>query len=271
MIFTNQIASVVHRRVHKSGGSVNKNIGDAFLAVWKVEKSGEGENSVVLCTDQGSYGEMKSSSSVSMADRALQAFVMIRELLKTSSEIQELNKNKLIQEKLPGYTVRMGYGLHFGWAIEGAVGSKYKVDATYLSPHVNMASRLEAASKQYGVQLLMSGPFVRRVSPYLRDQCRPVDCVTVKGSNVPIMLYTHLPSELASLDLPAELADDLFATANEAFHLYKSGSDWQKAQMLLRKCLDIFPGDMVARKLLSVMDGQSAPTDWPGYRALTEK
>jgi class 3 adenylate cyclase len=36
----------------------------------------------------------------------------------------------------------MGFGLHAGWAIEGAVGSTYKVDATYLSPHVNMAARL---------------------------------------------------------------------------------------------------------------------------------
>lgn len=30
-----------------------------------------------------------------------------------------------------------------GWAIEGAIGSEYKIDASYLSPHVNMASRLE--------------------------------------------------------------------------------------------------------------------------------
>jgi class 3 adenylate cyclase len=34
----------------------------------------------------------------------------------------------------------MGFGLHAGWAIEGAVGSLQKVDATYLSPHVNMAA-----------------------------------------------------------------------------------------------------------------------------------
>ena len=50
--------------------------------------------------------------------------------------------------------VRMGFGLHAGWAIEGAVGSLQKVDATYLSPHVNMAARLETSSKQYGVPLL---------------------------------------------------------------------------------------------------------------------
>lgn len=52
--------------------------------------------------------------------------------------------------------VRMGFGLHAGWAIEGAVGSLQKVDATYLSPHVNMAARLETSSKQYGVPLLAS-------------------------------------------------------------------------------------------------------------------
>eukprot|EP00967_Tisochrysis_lutea_P095096 scaffold138525_cov22-Tisochrysis_lutea.AAC.2 len=35
-------------------------------------------------------------------------------------------------------------------------GSEYKVDASYLSPNVNIASRLEAATKQFGVSLLMS-------------------------------------------------------------------------------------------------------------------
>jgi hypothetical protein len=74
------------------------------------------------------------------------------------------------------FKVRMGFGLHAGWAIEGAVGSLQKVstsphsaipgdavyvfniglpfaqvDATYLSPHVNMAARLETSSRQYGV------------------------------------------------------------------------------------------------------------------------
>jgi hypothetical protein len=38
----------------------------------------------------------------------------------------------------------MGFGLHAGWAIEGAVGSLQKVDATYLSPHVNMAARYDS-------------------------------------------------------------------------------------------------------------------------------
>jgi hypothetical protein len=34
--------------------------------------------------------------------------------------------------------------------IKGAIGSHFKIDASYLSPNVNIASRLEAATKQYG-------------------------------------------------------------------------------------------------------------------------
>lgn len=51
----------------------------------------------------------------------------------------------------------MGFGLHVGWGIEGAIGSYFKIDASYLSPNVNMSSRLEAASRQFGVPLLLSG------------------------------------------------------------------------------------------------------------------
>ena len=43
--------------------------------------------------------------------------------------------------------VRLGFGLHYGWAVEGAIGSVHKIDASYLSPHVNMAARLEASKK----------------------------------------------------------------------------------------------------------------------------
>jgi len=62
----------------------------------------------------------------------------------------------------------MGFGLHVGWAIEGAIGSEYKIDASYLSPNVNMASRLEAATKQFGTSILMSEDFACMLSPEVR-------------------------------------------------------------------------------------------------------
>lgn len=36
MIFVNEIAHIVHSSVHQYHGSANKNIGDAFLLVWKI-------------------------------------------------------------------------------------------------------------------------------------------------------------------------------------------------------------------------------------------
>lgn len=50
---------------------------------------------------------------------------------------------------MPNYSVKLGFGLHLGWAIEGAIGSTYKIDASYLSPNVNMAAILEDGTKQY--------------------------------------------------------------------------------------------------------------------------
>ena len=68
----------------------------------------------------------------------------------------------------------MGFGLHVGWAIEGAIGSREKIDASYLSPNVNMASRLEAATKQFGVTMLLSDDFVSLLSPPVRRRVRQV-------------------------------------------------------------------------------------------------
>jgi len=91
---------------------------------------------------------------------------------------------------MPNYSVKMGFGLHVGWAIEGAIGSDFKIDASYLSPNVNLASRLEAATKQFGVPLLISGELYEILSDRCQTYMRIIDVVTVKGSSLPMELYT---------------------------------------------------------------------------------
>jgi class 3 adenylate cyclase len=85
------------------------------------------------------------------------SFLKIIAGIKTAQNLDKYKKNKGLNARMPNYSVKMGFGLHSGWAIEGAIGSFYKIDASYLSPNVNMASRLEAATKQFGVPLLLSG------------------------------------------------------------------------------------------------------------------
>ena len=84
----------------------------------------------------------------------------------------------------------MGFGLHAGWAIEGPIGSDFKIDASYLSPNVNLASRVEAATKQFGVPILISGKLYNLLTIITANNFRQIDCVTVKGSVEPVKLYT---------------------------------------------------------------------------------
>lgn len=81
-------------------------------------------------------------------------------------------------------------GLHFGWAIEGAIGSSMKIDASYLSPHVNTAARLEAATKQFKSPILMSGDFVARLSESNKTLCRKIDSVFLVGKAESTALFT---------------------------------------------------------------------------------
>ena len=90
-----------------------------------------------------------------LADQALIGYLkIIAEINRNKSILKYRNEPRLTHNGTESFKVSMGFGLHAGWAIEGAVGSLFKVDATYLSPHVNMAARLETSSRQYGVPLL---------------------------------------------------------------------------------------------------------------------
>jgi len=89
------------------------------------------------------------------------------------------------------FSVNMFFGLDAGWAVEGAVGSEYKIDATYLSPHVNMASRMMSACKQYRVSILLSQAVQELMSSTARSKLRHLDTVTVKGSSLKQKIYTY--------------------------------------------------------------------------------
>lgn len=78
-----------------------------------------------------------------------------------------------------------------GWAIEGAIGSNRKIDASYLSPHVNAAEFLESSTKGYGVSLLMSEPFFQLLSPAASKYCRQVDRIRRSMLEEPMGLYTY--------------------------------------------------------------------------------
>ena len=77
-----------------------------------------------------------------ICDMALFSFLKIIAKINKVQHILDYRKDEELKSRMPNYQVEMGFGLHQGWAIEGAIGSFFKIDASYLSPNVNMASRL---------------------------------------------------------------------------------------------------------------------------------
>jgi hypothetical protein len=73
------------------------------------------------------------------------------------------------------YEVKLGFGLHLGYSIEGAIGSLFKIDTSYLSPNVNMASKLEERTKDYGASIILSEDFVNHLSEEVRPYLRIID------------------------------------------------------------------------------------------------
>ena len=144
MSYVNKVAEITHSMVDRYGGSANKNIGDAFLLVWKFFDTKEIEAMDI----EGKYDCNKVCHENQItADMSIFSFVKIIAKLNKYNEILMYAKMPAMQEKVPGFRVKMGFGIHQGWAIEGAIGSYFKIDASYLSPNVNMAARLESATK----------------------------------------------------------------------------------------------------------------------------
>ncbi|CAE8702438.1 unnamed protein product, partial [Polarella glacialis] len=85
--------------------------------------------------------------------------------------------------------VNLSFGLHYGWAIEGAVGSEFKIDASYLSPNVTIASSIENATRIYGVSILASQSVVELCSKSMASNLRLIDKVIIKGSKEPLELF----------------------------------------------------------------------------------
>mmetsp|Transcript_90346 Transcript_90346/g.255832 ORF Transcript_90346/g.255832 Transcript_90346/m.255832 type:complete len:1006 (-) Transcript_90346:28-3045(-) len=171
MVFVNQVGEIVHGCVDDFHGAPNKNIGDSFLVVWRLS---------------GVAPERQTK----LADMAIMSFVRIQAEIHKSRVLAVYREHPGFLWRLPKFRVFMGFGLHCGWAIEGAIGSEFKIDASYLSPNVNVASRLEAATVQFGVWVLLSHFMFNLCSQEMAMVCRLIDHVTVKGSKQPIRLYT---------------------------------------------------------------------------------
>ena len=285
--FTNTAATIVHDAVTENRGQPNRNLGEAFLCVWKPHypKNEHGEMQTEVSPAELSYAE------TNMCDGALTAFRRCVRGIAMSNTLQAYNKHEEIVKYFDGnYTTRIGYGLHYGWAIEGAVGTNIKIDCSYLSPNVNLAARLESATKMYGVNILMSESFHSRLSPAVQQGLRRVDVVCLKGSSIPMAIYTcdrsnalYVAPEAIAKYGEGKVIEEFQRVFEEGMDAFVSG-DWTASKGFFEAALNICPRDKPSTRILMHMDTPEshpdmglattsfvAPDGWPGYHILLSK
>lgn len=169
MTFVNQIAEIVHGVVDEFHGAANKNNGDTFLMIWRM-------------------GDIDKVSK--LADMSILAFTRILGAIHRTPVLAAYRGHPGLQQRLgKDCRVNLSSGLHYGWAIEGAVGSEFKIDASYLSPNVSIAETVERATQIYGVSVPVAESVVSICSTPMATKCRLIDRVIITGSVVPMDLY----------------------------------------------------------------------------------
>jgi class 3 adenylate cyclase len=188
-VFTNRIAGVVHSICHSYGGSANKNIGDAFLLSWLLDDGPANDKSSrgLMGYEDPSHASAEDfSANHNQADKALLSVVKIAIALHHDKyyldPLSDAAKEALLAKvsKRKGPVVQLGFGLHAGKAVQGAIGSQRKIDATYVSEAVERAEFLESSTKKYGLKMLMSDSFHRLLHPSNRRRCRKIDQIRVQ-------------------------------------------------------------------------------------------
>ena len=142
--------------IKQHGGTVNRFIGDAIMAIWGAPLADE--------------------------KHALNACLAAREMQLDMRKLRE----EFVQRGLPPIFMRVG--IHTGPAIVGNLGAADRFDYTAIGDSVNLAARLEGVNKFFGTEILVSNATVQLLGGAL--PLRQVDRVIVKGKTEAVDIFT---------------------------------------------------------------------------------
>jgi adenylate cyclase len=156
----NEYLSRMTSVIFSNGGTLDKFIGDAIMAVW---------------------GNVRSLGTTQDAKNCARAALGMRR------ELNQLNQAWREQGRMG---LGMGIGVNHGEVIVGNIGSQERMDPTVIGDAVNLASRLEGLTRTYGLDMLVGAS----VAELVRDEVylRSVARVQVKGKTKPVDVFTFI-------------------------------------------------------------------------------
>ncbi len=162
----------------------------------------------------------------------------------------------------------VGIGIARGIAVAGKIGTREKMTVTVFGPPVNLASRLESATKQLRVPIVLdeaTAEIARSRFDKEEGRVRKLARVVPYGTENPVVVSELLPSEAQF----GELTDSHLAEYERGVEHFIEGS-WDDAY----QCLHKMPASDRAQDFLSMMIAQHnrvAPSDWDGTIRLASK
>ncbi|WP_434053584.1 MAG: adenylate/guanylate cyclase domain-containing protein [Roseibium sp.] len=236
----NRYLDLMSSEITAREGVIDKYIGDAIMAYWAQPFSDDG-NQAALAVES--------------------ALTNVRLMKQFQQELPELTG---LQKNLPILQQRIGIAT--GEAVIGSIGSAKTKNYTIMGDTVNLGSRLEAANKIYGTQILVCQR-TRDTAPGI--EFRAVDKIQVKGKTEPTSVFVPLAHtrEMTDALLQLQTASDL---ALQAF----SQANWSEARAGFEGILSAHPRDRIAGVFLNRLDlisNQGAPADWDGVWHLNTK
>ena len=140
--------------IHAEGGTVDKFIGDAVMAIWNAPNDVP-DHALRAC---------RAAAAISAAMHALPAITPDRS------------------------DIRVRIGINTGTALVGNVGSSERLSYTAIGDTVNLASRLVGVAKEQRVEIVLSEMTLQRSGGMVG--CKPLGVAAVRGKALPVTIHT---------------------------------------------------------------------------------
>ena len=143
--------------------------------------------------------------------------------------LQEYNRERCSYDHAP---IHVGIGVSFGQVVQGNIGSREKMDYTVIGDVVNASSRLEALTRHYNIDTIISEEVAEAAGQ--QHELRMLDVVLVKGRLSPIRIYELYRQDP---DWVKEIKRANQMEMDRAFELYKDGAV-EEACVIYDKLID---------------------------------
>lgn len=234
----NRYMTAMTQKILENDGTLDKYIGDAQMAFWNAP------------LDETQHCK----------DAVKAALEMLKDLRNFNEEISK--------EGIPAFG--MGLGINTGVVVVGNMGSEQRFDYTCLGDAVNLASRLEGQSKNYGVDIVLGPVTAERLGDtYFTLQ---LDRIAVKGKKQGVDIYTvfYNPKlrDVANWERHKKIHNNMLACYRD--------KNWDLAASLIPSLKGAFEGGLdhyydIWSERIEEMRIKNLPEDWDGTYYATSK